>query len=98
ERLRGDADRRRGLSALEFVRVDELEETRHEVAVEAGRGYLVDLLPLLDVELENGVEHLVRRQRVLIRLIRTQLGRRRLRDRRPRDHLAVAVQPVGDAV
>src|SRR6266540_1388037 len=56
ERFLRDADRRRGLAALELVRVDELQDAGHERPIEAGRGDLVDLFPLLDVELQDGVE------------------------------------------
>ena len=64
----------------------------------AGGGDLFDLPPLLDVELQDVVQHLVRRERVLIGLIRAQLGRGGLGDRRLRDHGALAVQPARHAV
>ena len=69
-----------------------------ELAVEACGGDLVDFLPLLDVELEDPVEDVVRRERVLVGLVRAQLGGRRLGHRRLGDDLALAVDPARDAI
>ena len=61
--------------------------TRSTVAAIEARGDdLVGRLMPLDVPLQDVVEHVVRRQRILIRLIRPQLGRRRLGQRRLRNH------------
>ena len=55
ERLRRDADRRRGLAALELARVDHPENARDEGRVETGAGDRVDFLPLFDVELQSSI-------------------------------------------
>ena len=53
--------------------------TRRTVAaVEAGGDDRVGRLVMLDVALQDVVEHVVGRQRILIGLVRPQLGRRRL--------------------
>src|SRR6058998_829652 len=78
EGLAGDADGRCSLPAFEFIRVDDEQDLFDERAIEAGGDDLVDLLPLLDVQPENSVEDFVWRERVLVSLIRPQLGRRRL--------------------
>ena len=61
------------------------QHAAHGRRVEAGGDDLVGRLVLLDVPLQDVVEHVVRRQRILIGLVRPQLGRRRLRQRRSRE-------------
>src|SRR5207248_10862453 len=92
------ANRRRGLTALEFVRVDEPQDLLDQRAIVTGGRNLIDLVPLFDVQPQDSVERLIRWKRVLIRLIRLELGRRRLGDRRTRDDFTIAIDPVRDAI
>src|SRR5207247_8704921 len=63
ERLRRDANRRRGLAAFKLVGIDGTQDFLDERAIVARGGDLVDFLPLLDVQLQDSVQTLVRRQR-----------------------------------
>ena len=62
---------------------------QHGVAVEARRDDVGDRLLALDQPLQDLVEHVVGRQRVLVLLVLAQLRGRRLGDDVLRDHLAV---------
>ena len=67
---------RRLYSAMSTRRVD----APHDGLVGAELDDLAGRAVLLDVGLEDRVEHLVRRQALVVALVGPQLGRRRLRD------------------
>ena len=67
-----------------------IRKTRRTVARRSRRDDLVGRLMLFDVALQDRVEDVVGRQRVLIRLVGPQLRRRRLRQGRFGDHRASA--------
>ena len=83
ERALGDLDARRGLAALVLGQVD---EPARRVAPPLGQPLGDQLLAAevqLDVAVQDAVEQLIRRQRVLVALVWAQLGRgRALDDRR----------------
>src|SRR5881628_3824836 len=81
----GDADADRRLPALVFVDLDQARHALHIRRRITGRDDLVDALVLLHVALQDGVQHLVWRQTVLVLLVEAQLGRRRPRDDALRD-------------
>ena len=64
-----DADAHRRLAALVLVDLDEARDALHVGALEAGRDDLLDGLVLLHVARQDGVEHLVGRQAVLVGLV-----------------------------
>ena len=99
ERATRHAHARRRLAALVFVALHEIEHAHHGRAVEAARADLIHRQIVLDEGLENRIEHFVRRQRIAVLLIGTQLGRRRTLDHaraesRPTDRIAILGQPV----
>ena len=79
----------RRLAALVLGAVDERERPLDDVGVELLEQLLARAVEL-DVRLEHRVERVVRRDRVLVALVRPQLGARRALDRRRRDELAPA--------
>ena len=70
----------------------------HGREVEARARDLLGRQVALHVALDHDVEHLVGRQRVLVRLVGRELRRRRAVDHALRDHEALAVAPVGNAI
>src|SRR5437773_12280247 len=68
------------LPALVFRGVEQPLHARHRLARKPAGDDLRHAQLLLDEPLEDGVELFVRRQRVLVRLVRAQLRRRRLGD------------------
>ena len=88
ERLRRDLDPRRLLAALVLGQVDEADDAVDVLRGQAAGDELLAAEVLLDVALEDRVEHLVGRQRVLVALVGAQLGRRRPRDDRLGDREA----------
>jgi len=52
----------------------------------------------LDVALQNAVEYVVRRQAVLVLLVRPEFGRGRLLDARARNDLAAMIDVLGEAI
>src|SRR5216110_2626985 len=75
------------LAALVLGAVDHRRGAVDDVRVEPQADELVAGAVELDVRLEHGVEHRIWRQRVLVELIRAELGRRRALDDRRRDQL-----------
>src|SRR6185437_9146947 len=71
---------RRGLAALVFGAVEHTPDAPHRGFVMAARHDLVHRHFVLDKTFENVVEFVIRRQRVLIGLVRLELGGRRLGD------------------
>ena len=69
---------RRLYSAMSTRRVTRVDE----LGVEPGGDELATGAVALDVGLEERVEHLVGRERLVVALVGTQLGRRRLREHR----------------
>src|SRR5438132_12774216 len=65
ERARGDLHADRALAALVFVAVDHRDDLPHDRGIEAVGDDVGQAPVLLDVGLEDRVEHLVRRQEVL---------------------------------
>ena len=88
ERLRRDAHPGRALAALVLGDVDEARHPPHDGLVVAELDDLAGRAVLLDVRLEDRVEHLVRRQALVVALVGAQLGRRRLGDDGLGDDLA----------
>src|SRR6266545_1632501 len=88
ERLRSQPHARGRLAALVLGAVDHRDRALDELGIEAVGRELLARAVELDVRLEDPVEHVVRRQRVLVELVRAQLGARRPVDRRLRDQLA----------
>ena len=86
------------LPALVFVAINQLEHTRHVCHCKAHGQYVCAPQILLDVGGHNRVQHCVVRQAILIRLIGTQLGRRRPRNDALRDDwrksIAVSTQAI----
>src|SRR5512138_1206244 len=72
EGSRSDPDAWRRLTALVFRPVEHAHDTLDEGAIVAHRDDPLHLPVLLDVGLENGVEHVVRRERVGILLTRAE--------------------------
>src|ERR671935_1403253 len=94
-----DLDAWRRLPALVLAAVDELDDARDDFAVVPGGHQLLEAAVVLDVALQDRVQHGVGRQRVLVLLILAQLGRGRLRQHalgydRPVDRVAVAAEVV----
>ena len=77
-----DPRARRVLAALVLRDVDEAGDPGHQRRVEAGGDELAAGHVPLDVGLDERVEHLVGRQRLVVALVGPQLGRRRLREHR----------------
>ena len=77
ERLRADLDPGRRLAALVLGAVDEPDHLVDDLLGQAAADQLLAALVLLDVGLEDRVEQVVGRQRVLVALVRLQLRRRR---------------------
>ena len=98
KRLAGDLDAGRGLAAFVLVDVNQPDDPLDRRLVVAGGDDRLGVLPVDHVRLEDAVEHVVRRQRILVDLVGPQFGGRRLGDRRLRDDLALAVDPIGQAV
>src|SRR5579875_420541 len=90
ERAGRDARTRRGLPALEFGGVHHLHHALHGVGIETGGDDFLARLRAFDAALENGVEHVVGRQRILVGLVGAQFRRRRPSHDRARDDLANA--------
>src|SRR5439155_23813556 len=80
ERLGAEPDAGRGLAALVLGAVDQGNGALHDVRVEAVRRQLLERAVLLHVGGEHLVELRVRRQRVLVELVVTELGARRTVD------------------
>src|SRR5690606_21671294 len=85
EGLRCHAQDRRGLLAFVFRVVHPTRDALDRGSLVAEVDDRLDALALLDIGVKDGIEDLVRRERVLIALIRTKLGGRRLLDRRQGD-------------
>jgi hypothetical protein len=85
------------LPALVLARAEEKERAIDGRGIEALREERRSVVPLLDVELEDAIEHRVRRKRVLVLLIRAKLRGRGLLDRGDRDALAVLVDEPREA-
>src|SRR5437867_2053142 len=81
-------DARRRLPALVFGNVELPVDPRHHFGREAGCDDRGQRLLALDQPLENSVQHLVWRQRILVGLVFAQLRRRRSRDDVDRNDLA----------
>src|SRR5437016_4168662 len=88
EGLVRDPHARGRLAPLVLVAIDQLCDAPSEIAVEAARDELGDRLVILDVSLDDGIEHLVGGERVGVLLIRAQFRRRRLVDDRLGDDFA----------
>ena len=56
-------------------------------------GNLLRAMQVLDIGFEDAVQDVVRRQAVLVLLVGTQLGRRRLLNGRSRDQFPLAINP-----
>src|SRR4051812_47531001 len=88
EGARGYADAGRRLPPLVFGQVDHADHPLYVLARQPQPGQLVGVEVALDVTLEDLVEHLVGRQRVLVLLVGRQLSRRRPGRDIGRDELA----------
>src|SRR5581483_11425943 len=99
ERLRAQLHSRRRLAALVLGAIDHRERALDHVRVESVLRQLLARPVELHVGLEHPVELRVRRQRVLVELVRAQLGARGAVDDRLRDQLAarLLVQVVRQA-
>src|SRR5262249_17245605 len=93
-------DAHRPLAALVLSAVHHADDLGGELTRDAAPGEVVGVEVVLDVALEDRVEHVVWRQRIGVELARTKLGRRRPVDRVARDHLAPLglVPPAGEPV
>ena len=89
--LGGDLDARSGLPTLVLVAGDQAHNLAYGVGIEALGDDLLHRVALLHPRFDDPVEDLIGRQRVLIFLVGTQLGRRRFGESRLRDDLAVGV-------
>ena len=78
KRLAGDLDTGRGLAAFVLVDVDQPDDPLDRRLVVTGGDDRLGVLPVHHVRLEDAVEHIVRRQRILVDLVGPQFGGRRL--------------------
>src|SRR3954465_2603328 len=81
----------RRLAAFVFTDAHEMDYALDVFTAVALRFNFTQALIMLDVRFHDAVEHVVRRQTVLVRLVRTQLGRRRARDNALRNYRRQAV-------
>src|SRR5690606_1806979 len=93
-----DLGARRGLVPLPLARAHQLQHPRDHVLVEAGGDDLAARLLAVDVTAQDAVEHVVGRERILIKLVGAQLRRGRPRDHRRGDHLAAVRGTAADGV
>src|SRR6516162_1356335 len=100
EAARRDADSDRSLAALVFVALDQAHDLRHVLGRVAARHDVGGTQLLLDVSLENSVEHVIWRQAVLVSLVGAQLCRRRAADDALRNDapeaVAVTREPIDE--
>src|SRR5687767_2017364 len=68
---------RRRLLPLPFAGADQVQHALYGLALEACRDDLLARLLLVDMAQQDRVQHLIRRQGILVRLVLAQLGRRR---------------------
>src|SRR5437763_10965422 len=87
EGLRGDANADRRLAALVLGEIDKSHDPCNYLGVEAHLDQLACSVVALDVRLEDRVEHFVRGERLVVALVGSKLGRRRLGQYRLRDDL-----------
>ncbi len=76
----GHAQAGRGLVAFPFVEIDAALHPAHGGFLEAAGNDLVGREVVFDVEFEDAIEDLIRRQGVLVLLVRPQFGARRFVD------------------
>src|SRR5437588_803296 len=87
EGSRSDLDAGRRLAPLVLGAVDEVDDARHRMRVVPGRHQLFIAAVVLDVAAEDGIQLLVRRQRIAVLLLLAQLSRGGLGQHALRDHL-----------
>src|SRR3954452_8913375 len=75
ERLRRDADARWRLAALVLGQVDQTDHAADLLLVEPTGAQFFGIEVLLDVALEDRVQNVVRRQRLVVALLVAELGR-----------------------
>ncbi|ETC87142.1 hypothetical protein XHC_3373 [Xanthomonas hortorum pv. carotae str. M081] len=85
--------------ALPLVEPHQPQHVFDRIGGVAGRNDVVARLLLIDVATQDPVEHVVRRQRILVGLVVAQLGRRRARNHCRRNHRRTAhgIAPFGQA-
>ncbi len=93
EGARGEFDAHRPLAALVLAGLDLADDREHQLAVVPRARDLLYPAALLDVHLQDGVEHLVGGQGIGVQLVGSELGRGRPLDYLRRDELA-AIQFV----
>src|SRR5438105_12567128 len=98
ECLAGHLQSRSGLAAFVLVEVDEANDAPDGRLLKSGRDNLAGWTQLHYVGLEDGVEHVVGRQGILVRLIGTQFRGGRFGDRGGGNDLALAIDPVGQTI
>src|SRR5579859_6543179 len=99
EGARGDFKAGSGLFALVFVAVDEHGDVSNELQIVAKvLGNLHGCFHFFDIGLQNAVQHFVRRQRVRVLLIWTQLGAGGFLDSRAGNQFPLAIYVFGELV
>ena len=81
-----------------FVYLDEPHDLAHMVRCYALRDYFLRTEIALDVGFENRIQHIVRRQRILVGLVFAELRRWRARDDALRNHAAETVAVSREAI
>src|SRR3569832_1635146 len=98
ERLARDLQSRRHLAALVLAGADAADHVAHHRGVDPGGDQGVAVQTTLQGRLQVGVQHVVGRQRVLVGLVRAQLGGGGLGQRRLRDQRTLGVHGPGQAI